>query len=206
MDGPVSSTLTGVLEEAAALGFLGPGPVEDHLRLAQGFVPRLRPTSRVLDLGTGGGVPGLVVAALQPDLEVVLVDARTNRTDFLMRAVGRLGWAGRVVVVAARAEDLGRDARWRGRVPAVVARSFGSPSATAECAAPLLALGGQLLVSEPPAPVAGRWSAEGLGLVGLQADGPDGDAVASFTQVSPCPTRFPRRRRQPALFELRGST
>ena len=204
--GAISNTLVAVLQEAADLGYLGPGPIDAHLRHAERFAAPLRATDRVLDLGTGGGVPGLVLAALLPTVAVVLVDARTNRTDFLARAVGRLGWVDRVTVVPARAEALGRDVRWRGQVPAVVARSFGSPSVTAECAAPLLAVGGQLLVSEPPEPRAGRWPAAGLALVGLRADCSGGVGVASFTQVEPCPARYPRRRLRPALFEGHGST
>jgi len=83
----------------------------------------------------------------------------------------------------------------------VVARSFGSPSVTAECAAPLLAVGGQLLVSEPPSPSADRWPAAGLALVGLRLD-ETVSGLASCTQVEPCPERFPRRRLRPPLFEL----
>jgi hypothetical protein len=191
-----------VLREAGALGFLGSGPVEPHVDHATRFAAALRPVSRLVDLGSGGGLPGLVLAALRPSVEVVLVDARTNRTDFLERAVGRLGWHDRVRVVAARAEVLGRTPVWRGKAGAVVARAFGSPSVTAECAAPLLAVGGQLLVSEPPAPPADRWSATGLALVGLRLDAETVPGLASCTQVEPCPERFPRRRRQPPLFDL----
>jgi 16S rRNA (guanine527-N7)-methyltransferase len=190
-----------VLREAAALGFLGPGPVEPHVEHAARFAAALRPAHRIVDLGSGGGLPGLVLAALCPSAAVVLVDARTNRTDFLERAVGRLGWRDRVSVVAARAEALGRSVAWRGQVDAAVARSFGSPSLTAECAAPLLAVGGQLLVSEPPASPADRWPAAGLALVGLQLDAKV-LGLASCTQIEPCPERFPRRRPQPPLFEL----
>lgn len=191
-----------VLREAAALGFLGPGAVEPHVDHAARFATALRPSSRIVDLGSGGGLPGLVLAALRPTATVVLVDARIHRTDFLERAVGRLGWHDRVQVVAARAEALGREAAWRGQADAVVARSFGSPSVTAECAAPLLAVGGQLLVSEPPAPSPERWPAAGLALVGLQHDAEAVAGLASCTQVEPCPERFPRRRLQPPLFEL----
>ncbi len=201
----VGSVLVEVLGEAAGLGFLGPGPVEAHIIHAARFADALRPTADVLDLGSGGGMPGLVLAALHPDLMVVLLDARTNRTDFLARAVGRLGWAARVTVVAGQAETLGRSPDWRGRCSAVVARSFGSPSVTAEDAAPFLAVGGQLLVSEPPDSSAGRWPAAGLALVGLEADEPM-EGLASFTQARPCPDRFPRRRQRPALFGLARST
>ena len=55
--------LTAVLERARALGALGPGPVEDHITHAQRFVDALADqTGRVLDLGSGGGIPGLVIA------------------------------------------------------------------------------------------------------------------------------------------------
>jgi hypothetical protein len=191
-----------VLREAAAVGFLGPGPVEPHVEHAARFADALRPASRIVDLGSGGGLPGLVVAALRPSSEVALVDARTNRADFLERTVRRLGWQDRVRVVAARAEALGRAVAWRGQVDAVVARSFGSPSVTAECAAPLLVVGGQLLVSEPPEPPADRWPAAGLALVGLRLDAEAGSGLASCTQVEPCPGRFPRRRLRPPLFDL----
>jgi 16S rRNA (guanine527-N7)-methyltransferase len=197
----IAAPLLDVLGEAAALGFLGPGPVGPHVVHAARFDAVLRPTSSVLDLGSGGGIPGLVLAALRPDASVVLLDARTNRTDFLVRAVGRLGWEERVSVVAGRAEELGRSPAWRGRVAAVVARSFASPATTAECAAPFLAVGGQLVVSEPPEPPDDRWPEPGLGLVGLRPDG-SGAGMASFTQVVPCPARFPRRRQRPPLFAL----
>jgi 16S rRNA (guanine527-N7)-methyltransferase len=201
----VAGPLVEVLREAAALGFLGPGPVERHVTHAQRFAAALRPTDRVIDLGTGGGVPGLVLAAVLPATRVVLVDVRTNRTDFLQRVVGRLGWGDRVTVEAARAEDVGRSAAWRGQAGAVVARSFGSPSVTAECAAPLLAVGGQLVVSEPPGDGGHRWPAAGLALVGLSLDGSPIGGMASCTQVTPCPSRFPRQRQRPPLFELAGA-
>jgi len=194
-----------VLAEAAGLGFLGPGPISTHVDRARRFDAALRPTPDLLDLGSGGGVPGLILAALRPEAAVVLLDARTNRTDFLERAVGRLGWTDRVMVVAGRAETVGRSAAWRSTRSAVVARSFGSPSTTAECAAPFLLTGGQLVVSEPPGPQPERWPATGLALVGLRPD-PVVEAMASFTLVEPCPDRFPRRRQDPPLFDLARST
>jgi 16S rRNA (guanine527-N7)-methyltransferase len=198
----VPAALEEVLEEAARHGLIGSGPVAVAIAHAGRFAVALRPARRVVDLGSGAGLPGLVVAALRPDMELVLLDARRRRTDFLERAVGRLGWTERVSVVNARAETIGRDARWRGEFDAVVARSFGSPSVTAECGAPLLRVGGQLLVSEPPGPSTDRWPADGLALVALAPDGvPIVEGVASFTQVGPCPARFPRRRLSPPLFD-----
>lgn len=53
------------------------------------FVPH--GTAPWLDLGTGAGFPGLVVAAMRPDVEVVLVESRKRRVDWLIRAAEQLG-------------------------------------------------------------------------------------------------------------------
>lgn len=58
-----------------------------------------------LDLGTGAGFPGLVIAALQPQRAVRLVDSRRLRTEWLQRAAAALGLAN-VEVVLSRVEDL----------------------------------------------------------------------------------------------------
>jgi 16S rRNA (guanine527-N7)-methyltransferase len=111
------------LARARTLGFLGPGPVEHHIDHAAGFVDALAGVSgRVIDLGSGGGVPGLVVALARPELEVVLVDATAKRCRFLESAVDALGIT--AMVVEGRAEVVGRGPL-RAGAAAVVARSFG---------------------------------------------------------------------------------
>ncbi len=63
------------------------------------------PDGEWLDLGTGAGFPGLVIAALQPDRPVILVESRKLRTDWLQRAANALSLAN-VRVVQSRVEDL----------------------------------------------------------------------------------------------------
>jgi hypothetical protein len=131
-----------------------------QLRHAQGFATVARALDlarapRLLDLGSGGGLPGLVVAAGWPEASTTLLDANGRRTEFLRRAVERLGIGGHTRVVQARAEEVGRDLEFRAGFDVVLARSFGRPAVVAECAAPLLVQGGWLVVSEPPAPAAG---------------------------------------------------
>lgn len=187
------------LERARELGFLGPGPVEDHVEHTAGFLRALAgATGLVVDLGSGGGVPGLIVAAARPDLELALVDAMAKRCQFLEEAVAALGVGARVVVVQGRAEIVGRGP-WRGTAAAVLARGFGPPAVTAECAAPLLRVGGRLIVSEPP-DGANRWPATDLAALGLQPQSrlPGPPAIQVLEQVSPCPDRFPRRDGMPA--------
>jgi 16S rRNA (guanine527-N7)-methyltransferase len=125
---------------------LGARPVDQVVEHAAAFVDALANVSgTVIDLGSGGGVPGLVIADARPDLHVVLLDRRASRTDHLRRLVGRLGFAGRVEVLtvdAAAAPPAIGDA--------VVARGFGPPPATLRAAAPLLRPAGLVIVSEPP--------------------------------------------------------
>lgn len=151
-----------VLERSRALGFLGPGPVAEHVVHAQGLVDLLQeeglePACRAIDLGSGGGVPGLVAAMATPSWRWVLLDSMVRRTVVLAEAVERLGLGDRVEVWCERAEETGRSERGRGAFDVVTARSFAAPAVTAECAAPLLRLGGRLVVSEPPGSDGSRW-------------------------------------------------
>jgi len=190
------TTLVAVLSEARDLGFLGPGPVEEHLEHARAYRPALSgaPAGVAYDLGAGGGVPGLVLASLDPDRSWVLVDAMAKRTAFLERAAAALDLAN-VAVRTVRAEELGREAAVRGLGAVVVARGFGAPPVLAECAAPLLAVGGLLVVSEPPGGDPARWPVDQLAVLGLARLEPVAGPPALFraTQTAPCPDRYPRR-------------
>jgi 16S rRNA (guanine527-N7)-methyltransferase len=187
--------LVETLLEAQTLGFLGARPIEAVIAHARGFLGPLHGRSRILDLGSGGGIPGLVIAAARPEAELVLLDASGRRTDWLRRVVSRLGWDTRVSVVTARAEAAGHEPEWRERLPAVVARGFASPSVTAECAAGLLELGGVLVVSEPPTRGSDRrWSPVALAEVGLASRPWDDGAFRVFEKVAPAPAAVPRRR------------
>ncbi len=186
------------LERARALGFLGPGPVRAHIEHAAGFLTALEATrGTVVDLGSGGGVPGLIIGVARPDLTLVLIDAATARCRSLETAVERL--ALHATVVEGRAELIGRGPH-RGTADAVVARSFGPPAPTAECAAPLLVAGGLLVVSEPPEPDASRWPAGGLACLGMEvgARSPGSPVVQVLHQVAVCPAAYPRRDGLPA--------
>jgi len=140
-------------------------------------------------------VPGLVLALTWPASAWTFVDAGERRCRFLVEAAETLSLAGRVHIAQGRAEELGRDPALRGHADLVTARSFGPPGVTAECGSPFLAVGGRLLVSEPPVSAA-RWPEEvaTLGLrVGEQIGG-----VQVLEQAAPCPERFPRRTGVPA--------
>lgn len=198
----MTDALIALLRESRQRGFLGPGPVEEHLDHARAFaVAAGDAPARALDLGAGGGLPGLVLAAeTWPSTGWTFVDAQLRRTAFLAEAVEALGLQERVVVEHARAEELGRADEHRGGYDLVVVRSFGPPAVVLECAAPLLRVGGLLVVSEPPdASTPDRWPTEGLAELGagpavaVVVDGPVPVHLVRIEQVAPCPAAFPRR-------------
>ena len=195
-----SPPLLEVLERARRLGVLGPGPVLDHVDHTEGFIAAIADLpdgSLLVDLGSGGGVPGLVIAEARPDLRVVLLDSLERRVALLAEAVVAMQWQGRVITELARAEDTGRSTLWRGQADAVTARSFGPPATVAECAAPLLRVGGILVVSEPPEET-DRWPADGLAPLGLVDEGLPVPGMRRLLQASLCPEAYPRRVGRPA--------
>lgn len=156
------------LRDAQRLGFFGRRPVEEAAQHAHGFVDAigsLPPNARVIDIGSGGGLPGLVLAVAYPETSITLVDRREKRTDFLRRAVRRSGWAN-VTIVHADVADLVRQVRSDGLDPydVVTARGFGPPEVTLGFAVGLVAPEGRIVISEPP--TGDRWDPELLASVG----------------------------------------
>jgi len=130
----------------------------------------VRPPRRFLDLGSGGGVPGLALLDRWRSSEAVLLDARQRRAAFLGQAVDDLGFRGRAEVLGERAEVAARDPARREHFDLVVARSFAGPAVTAECGVGFLEPGGVLLVADPPDAGPDRWPADSLAELGLVAD------------------------------------
>lgn len=185
----VDEAVLGALAEARALGFLGPGPLEAHVASAKAFAEALEGLEdRALDLGSGGGVPGLLLAAHFTEVSWTLLDVHRRRTSFLSRVVAALGWVGRVDVVRAQAEAAAHNVAYRQAFAAVTARSFGPPAVTAEVGAGFLAPGGRLVIAEPPTTALDRWPAEPLLELGLALSTSPTPSMAILTPVrSPAP-------------------
>ena len=204
----VGAEVVDTLRRSAGQGFLGSMPVDEQIDHALGFVVAAvaglgRTPTTAVDLGTGGGVPGLVLHSCWPACHLVLIDGNERRTDFLAAEVA--GWEGgsEVVVVRGRAEELARDDRYRGAFELVTARSFGRPSVTVECGAPFLGLAGVMVVSEPPREVVeSRWPEEGLAEVGLTRRSrtrfADRFGYQILLKSGETPDRYPRRVGVPA--------
>lgn len=118
---------------------VGPGPVEVHYEDARLGLAGLAPRGRWADVGTGAGFPGIVLAALHPDLEVELVDSRSKRCWFLEEVLARAGCDPSVRVRCARIEDL-EPAAYDG----VTARAVAEPGPLLDLVAPVLKPGGRV--------------------------------------------------------------
>jgi 16S rRNA (guanine527-N7)-methyltransferase len=115
----------------------------EHLLDSLAAAPLLRDVaaSTILDLGSGGGFPGIPLAIALPRTHVLLVESIAKKARFLGVVVNALGLAERVEVVHARAEALVPELA----VDAVCVRAVADLGRLAELAAPLLAPGGRLV-------------------------------------------------------------
>ncbi len=114
-----------------------------HVREAEELATLLdpRPGSLWMDLGTGGGLPGLVLARAHPQATWRLVDARRKKADEVQRFAAELGIA--CEVVADRAELLARQPEHRGAYEGVVARAVAPLRSLVELVRPLLTPAGR---------------------------------------------------------------
>ena len=192
---PELPELREVLSEARRLGYMGPGDIEAHIGHSGAFacvvtslldgVPSAV-LSRLADLGSGGGLPALLIAlCLKACARCVLIEGSARRAAFLDGALRRLGLTGSAGVIAARAEEVGQRPELRGTFDIVTARAFGRPAVAVECAAPLLRVGGHLVVSEPPSRRVSVDPAGPSGPPGSGAPVPVGPSELATTPAAP---------------------
>jgi 16S rRNA (guanine527-N7)-methyltransferase len=135
----------------------------------------------LIDVGSGGGSPGIPLAASLPDREVTLLDADRRKCDFLRR------WAPpNAKVVWGRAEAQPKE-QWS----VAVAKALAQPTTAAEWCLPLVRTGGVAILWLGERADLARLEAASEELGGGEPDVQDGLAV--LPKVTPTPVRFPRR-------------
>ena len=160
-------------------------------------VDAVRDAARIADLGSGAGLPGLVLAIARPAAEVVLVESVGRKCAWLERTIKELG-LDNVRVACTRAEEL-EEAPF----DAVTARALAALPVLCEYAAPLLRVGGVLVAWKGEVDAReeadGLHAAEVLGLEGgeVRAVEPYKGSVRRtlhiFRKISPTPPGYPRR-------------
>ena len=173
---------------------------------------RSRGIESFIDLGSGGGFPGLPIAVVLPAHRALLVDSVAKKARFVRTAAAALG-LDQVEVVPDRIERLAGDAGHRERWPAVLVRAVAALPELIELALPLLAPGGMLVAwkrlpieqeltaAQPAAAALGGGPptvvrADETGLIGLI-----GHVLVAIEKIQPSPPCYPRdpadRRRRP---------
>jgi 16S rRNA (guanine527-N7)-methyltransferase len=161
-----------------------------------------------LDLGSGGGLPGIPLALARPDVRWTLVDSVRKKADILRGFASDLGLRS-VTVVAERAEVLGQSPDHRERYGFVAARACAPLPVLVELALPLTATGGSLIAWKGPLSDdddelrRGRMAAAQLGGGPIVVQTAGAEALGGHTLViigkeRPTPPRVPRRPGEPA--------
>ncbi|MBC8532058.1 16S rRNA (guanine(527)-N(7))-methyltransferase RsmG [Gehongia tenuis] len=147
-------------EEAVSRQYLDSVPAQVLRQIPEG--------ARVVDVGTGAGLPGIPLAILRPDVEMTLMDALQKRVAFLQKTAEALELPLRVIHI--RAEDGGRAQEHRERYDVAVARAVAPMAALAEYLLPLVKVGGKALCYKGPKGGQELDAArEGIGLLGGRA-------------------------------------
>jgi 16S rRNA (guanine527-N7)-methyltransferase len=188
----------------------------DALRLAPVIREYLREdpsASSLIDIGSGAGIPGIPLAIALPELRVTMIEATGKKSWFIEQAISQLGIEN-ATVIHGRAEDLGRDARWRESRDLAVARAVGSLPTLLELAMPLVRVGGRAWFPKgtlgPAELEAGRRAAAMLGAAIIdvvmleQIEGCPLTNVVRASKMGPMTDHYPRRPGVPAREPLGG--
>jgi 16S rRNA (guanine527-N7)-methyltransferase len=123
------------------------GPAAELVDDSRVLLEHLGQAKTVVDVGSGGGLPGLPLKILRPDLRLTLVESDQAKAAFLVEACAKLGLEG-VEVLARRAEEVGQDPRYRELFDVAVARALAPMPVLVELCLPLVRVGGRLLAQK----------------------------------------------------------
>lgn len=109
----------------------------------------LKKESKLIDLGAGGGLPGIPIKIVRPDLSVTLLESNRKKALFLKKSINTLGLE-KVFVVNKRAEEIGQDSEHREKYKYVLCRAVAKIDVLAELALPLLINSGEAVFYKGP--------------------------------------------------------
>ena len=162
---------------------------------------------RVIDVGTGGGLPGLPVKILYPEISLCLLEATAKKTAFLNHVSQLLGLSG-VDAITGRAEEIARQPDYREGFDIILARALAPLPVLLELTLPFCRVGGRLIAQKKGDITAetdhARYAIKQLGgklkeIKKISLDEfPDGRQLVIIDKVSPTPEAYPRRPGTPA--------
>jgi 16S rRNA (guanine527-N7)-methyltransferase len=157
---------------------------------------------RAIDVGSGGGFPGVVLKIAYPALTLTLLEATGKKAEFLDVLIKRLRLTD-VTVLNARAEQVGQDPDHRERYDLALARALAAMPTLAELTLPLVRDGGLVIAQKGEEPTAETESARNaiatLGgqvheIVAVEVPGlASARHLVTLKKISPTPSKYPRR-------------
>ncbi len=115
-----------------------------HFIDAAAPIGMVKDEDHLIDLGSGGGFPGLPLKILNPSLQVTLVDASRKKVSFLKEVIRTLGLTG-IQALHARGEELALDPKHLGKYDVAVSRAFSSLASFVSMALPFVKKGGRII-------------------------------------------------------------
>ncbi len=177
--------------------------VEDALAL----LPRVGGAKTLVDVGSGGGMPGIPLKIARPEVEVTLLEADHRKAAFLVHATAALGID--AAVVTDRAEVAGRGVL-RESFDVAACRALAAPAVACELCLPLVRLGGRMLAltttTDTGWEVAAQLGGGGPEIVPAATRLRERGAIALIAKLTPTPEGYPRRPGVPARRPLGTST
>lgn len=186
---------------------------ETHIAECEALHERLeaRPGEAWIDVGTGGGLPGLVLAVLEPAVQWTLLDSTRKKIEAVRHFASTLG-LDNVETVAGRAEHLAHEPAYRERFDGAVSRAVASLPTLLELCRGFVRPGGRLAAVKGP-----RWWEElaasdralevlRLGAIHSHelASAPRPTWLVTMTALGPTPAAYPRREGRPRSHPLGG--
>jgi len=157
---------------------------------------------RLIDVGTGAGLPGIPLKILLPGLKLVLLDSTAKKAAFLHHLVLKLGLDD-VEIVVGRSEEVAQQAQYRERFDMVVSRAVANLAVLVELTLPFCAVGGSFIAQKKgDIDLEIGQAARAIGLLGgnlrevkrVDLEGiAGGHCLVIIDKISPTPSRYPRR-------------
>lgn len=157
------------------------------------FLPE---SGSVIDIGSGGGLPGIVWAVYRPDLKVILLDSIRKKCEAVKNIIDALEIKN-VNVICSRSEDFALSHREEFMLAG--ARALSSAGVVAELLSPLVKISGRIItfkgekVHEEISEVNNQWGRLGLSKPGLKFYGGESKCIVSWEKIKTCPSIYPRR-------------
>lgn len=109
----------------------------------------LKKANKIIDVGTGGGFPGIPMKIIKPDLEMVLLDSLRKRINVLDNILFNIDIKD-VRTIHGRAEEFGRDSLYREKFDAAVSRAVANLAVLSELCIPYVKVGGYFVALKGP--------------------------------------------------------